>query len=198
MDSDLDSEFSTIIFKTKDDVIVSMSTEYTSDSLFIQTLIESSNLSDEIVIPTTKEYLELLYSYMKHSTNNKPNINLIEKPAMKPVHEYLEDDWYIDFFPDTIKKCQYFYNLADYFGLPDLCKIILGHISYLLNCEYRHDKIEDHLDIWKKEGSQQIYDIKKDEFVKMTKEEIEEYVNDQKKLWKTFLNRTPPEINLDS
>lgn len=194
MDSDLDSEVSLIVFKTKDNFILPMSTDHTSESLLIQTLLESTDLSDPISIPTNKESLELLYDYMKHSTDNKPNISLIEKPAMKPIYEYLNDDYYIDFFPDTIKKCQFFYNLSDYFGMIDLNKIIVGHISYLLNCKYRYDKIEDHLKISSYRNLQKVFNVKKDEFVGMTKEEIEEYVNNQKKLWKTFLNHPSPEI----
>lgn len=194
---DNEHEFLTFLFQTIDNTIFPISTEYTSESLLIKILEECSENKEPIPIQTSKEDFELMYSYMKYSTLNKPNIDLIEKPAMKPVHEYLQDNWYINFFPETIKKCQYFYNLADYFGLPDLSKIILGHISYLLNCKYRHENIEKHLTIGNYKQLQQVFNVKKEEFEGMTKKENEEYVNNQRKLWNTFLN-PDPEINLDS
>jgi hypothetical protein len=140
---------------------------------------------DPIRLNVYSEEFKLIYDYMKHIKLSKPNIDLIEKPANRSISEYFSDNWYINFFPTNLKKCQILYNTADYLGMSDLCKIILGHIGYSLNkLENREDVKDEILLPEQSEVNNVCYNINSDKFEKMTKEEITKYVKEQSEKWK--------------
>ena len=187
MEDNLDSEkFETRVIKTTDNILINISTEFTSESKLIETLMTMES-DGPIQLNVKSEELELIVSYMKYSKLNKPNIDLIEKPAMKSIPEYFSDNWYSNFFPVELKKCQFLYNAADYLGMTDFCKIVVAHIGYKLN------NLEDRKDVKKEillpdekvfKNRQKVFNVDKVQFESMTEKEISEYVKKQSEKWK--------------
>ena len=173
------------IFNTTNNVLVNISSEFTSESQLIEYLITLKS-DGPIQLKVNSDDLELIYSYMKHTKLNKPNIELIEKPAMKQIQEYFSDNWYNNFFPEILKNCQMLYNSADYLGMTDLCKIIVGHIGYKLNnLEDRNDVKNELLfpDENINVNVKKVFNLEENQFENMTEDEISKYVKNQGKNW---------------
>lgn len=169
--------------QTTNNVIIDISSEYITESEFFRLLIDLK-CENPIKLNIDSDNLKLIYSYMKYSKLNPPNIKLIEKPAIKSINEYLSDNWYIDFFPESLYNCQILFNSADYLGMNNLCKIIIGHIGYKLNnIEDRNIKNEIMLPN-NNNNIKKIFNIKTNKFENMTDNEITKYIKNQKKNWK--------------
>jgi len=178
----------TIKIQTTDNQIITINTKFTKESDLIQYLLTCEKDENPIKMNISSEYLEIIHTYMKYSYSHKSNIDLIEKPAMKSISEYFSDDWYNQFFPNTLLKCQMLYDSANYLLMTELCKIIVGHIGFMLNHLEDRNQINQVIllpeDIPFNETLKRVYHIDQNKFINMTEDDILKYIKDQAKKWK--------------
>jgi len=156
--------------------------KYIHESELLTIILKENEDTKELKLDFEINDLKLIYSYMKHSFLNSPRIENIEKPAVKPIEEYLEDDWYKDFFPKNLRNAQKLYNVADFLAMKKLCVVLLGYISYYLNNS--EEEIESLILLPNKKNERKVYNIDDNTFIDMTEEEIKKYIENQSKKWK--------------
>ena len=134
------------------------------------------------------DYFKKIYEFMQYSYVYPSDIKLVKKPSILTLEEYLNDDWYTFYFQNlTIKQCQLFYNACDYLGMDCLCNLVLSHTSYLLNTN-DNKLITNELLLPCLPNIITIYDIDKKTFMCMNENEIELYIQKQKRKWDIIIN----------
>jgi len=171
-----------MIVKTSDHHNVTLNEEYITHAPLLMILSESNEDTElPIALPIPKKHMDKMYEYMIY-THDKPIYMNITYPCMKPMFEYMNDDWFASWFDDDIVWWKLFYNSCDYVGMHDLCKMIVGHVGYCVNmdkCNLNDILPDDILST-----DRMIYDVNNNMFTRMTPDELQEYLNIEKNKWK--------------
>lgn len=171
---------------TTDSHKIEIDKKYCIESKLLMNIFEMDNDSNEINLNIDNINFNKIYEYMKYSYNNIPNINLIEKPTIKSVSNYLSDVWYDKYF-NNITDIITFYNNIDYLFMTNLSSLFVAYIANKLNNLENKENIDQILNLNRNEKndfkSKQIYNIENNTFEYMKIDEIPDYLNRQRKNW---------------
>ena len=171
-----------IEFRTSDDKSYKIKKDYSKDMCFFQKLSIYDSEILKISIPS--HHMDFILDFLYKHENSIIDYDLLKKPSLKPVHEYLKNNLYKDFFNEkmNLKEYQNLYNSCDYLHLDSLCKLILSHISYHINTSE-----ELNIDLPEKKGQKTYYNFHKKIFEYENIENMKEDILNLKKTWKYMM-----------
>jgi hypothetical protein len=148
------------------------------ESLLLQELIKLE--TTEITLTISHNHIERIYEYMKYSSIHEFYITDIPKPCVFSVGTYLKDEWYDEFFSGyTYVDLQQLYTSSDYLGMTILCKLIVAHISFMLNTGLIYSvDIPVH-----SVSTRNVYNINNGVFEHMSPEYLRTYLDNEKCKW---------------